>query len=84
MAGKSIPGYGVFLLEELDKRLNKVHNEVMARYDSLRKLERNKALREFKESHPDLSYKEIGVVFGVSEARAWVIINRKNENRAKR
>jgi len=49
----------------------------MARYDSLRKLERNKALREFKISHPDLSYKEIGAVFGVSEARTWVIINGK-------
>jgi len=52
----------------------------MARYDSLRKLERNKALREFKHTHPDLSYKEIGAVFGVSEARAWVIIN-KNKKR---
>ena len=49
----------------------------MTRYDSLRKLERNKALREFKISHPDLSYKEIGAVFGVSEARTWVIINGK-------
>jgi len=51
----------------------------MARYDSLRKIERNKALREFKLNHPDLSYKEIGVVFGVSESRAWVIINKEKK-----
>ena len=51
----------------------------MARYDSLRKLERNKALREYKGSHPKLSYKEIGAVFGVSESRAWVIVNKKRK-----
>ncbi len=51
----------------------------MARYDSLRKLERNKALQEFKSSHPDLSYKEVGAVFGVSESRAWMIVNKKRK-----
>ena len=49
----------------------------MARYDALRKLKRNKALREYAENNPELSYKEIGQVFGISESRAWRILNLK-------
>ena len=47
----------------------------MARYDSLRKLERNKALKEYAKSNPDLSMKEIGKIFGISESRVWRILN---------
>jgi len=42
----------------------------MARYDSLRKLERNKALREYKDAHPEASWEEVGKVFGVKRQRA--------------
>ena len=47
----------------------------MARYDSLRKLERNKALKKYTKDNPDLSMKEIGLVFGISESRVWRILN---------
>lgn len=51
----------------------------MARYDSLRKLERNKALKEYAENNPDLSMKEIGKVFGISESRVWRLLNGKRD-----
>ena len=47
----------------------------MARYDTLRKLERNKALKEYAFSNPALSLREIGQVFGISESRVWRIIH---------
>ncbi|KKL04652.1 hypothetical protein LCGC14_2613930 [marine sediment metagenome] len=47
----------------------------MARYDSLRKLSRNKALKEYAQKNPDMSMKEIGHVFGISESRVWRILN---------
>ena len=46
----------------------------MAKYDSLRKIERNRMLREYAESHPELSLKEIGQVFNISESRVWRIL----------
>ena len=46
----------------------------MAKYDSLRKLDRNKRLKLFAEAHPEISYKEIGEMYGISESRAWRII----------
>lgn len=46
----------------------------MAKYDSLRKLERNRLLREYTEAHPELSLKEIGKVFNISESRVWRIL----------
>ena len=46
----------------------------MAKYDSLRKIERNRMLREYAESHPELSLKEIGRVFNISESRVWRIL----------
>lgn len=59
----------------LDKVLAKVYNNPeMAKYDSLRKLERNRLLREFKEAHPELSLREIGEVFNISESRVWRIL----------
>jgi DNA-directed RNA polymerase specialized sigma subunit len=47
----------------------------MARYDGLRKIERNEALRKYAKAHPDLSLKEIGQVFNISGARVWRIIH---------
>ena len=46
----------------------------MAKYDSLRKIERNRMLCEYAESHPELSLKEIGQVFNISESRVWHIL----------
>jgi len=46
----------------------------MAKYDSLRKIERNRMLREYAGSHPELSLKEIGRVFNISESRVWRIL----------
>ena len=47
----------------------------MARYDSLRKLERNRLLTEYRKNNPSLSLKEIGKVFGISESRVWRILH---------
>lgn len=47
----------------------------MARYDSMRKLERNKMLREYAKAHPELSLKEIGRAFNISESRVWRILH---------
>jgi len=41
----------------------------MARYDSLRKLERNRLLTEYRKNNPSLSLKEIGEVMSISESR---------------
>ena len=73
---------GVHQLEEnqrlkigLDRVFDIDYNEVaMAKYDSLRKIERNKMLCEYAESHPELSLKEIGRVFNISESRVWRIL----------
>jgi DNA-directed RNA polymerase specialized sigma subunit len=58
----------------------------MARYDVLRKLERNRLIQEYRKAHPELSFKEIGEVFGISESRAWRIVhgNKKKEQNNKR
>lgn len=36
----------------------------MAKYDSLRKLQRNKELVEYAEAHPEQTLEEIGAAFG--------------------
>ncbi|MBA7589724.1 hypothetical protein ES708_31813 [subsurface metagenome] len=46
----------------------------MAKYDNLRKLERNAMLREYTKAHPELSLKEIGRAFNISESRVWRIL----------
>ena len=48
----------------------------MPRYDSVRKTERNKALIEYANNHPELSLKEIGKIFGISAVRVWAIQKR--------
>ena len=47
----------------------------MARYDTLRKLERNEMLREFAKLHPELSLNEVGRRFNISESRVWRILH---------
>lgn len=49
----------------------------MARYDGMRKLERNIAIKEYVKDNPDLSLKEVGAFFGISGSRVWVIVNGK-------
>jgi len=46
----------------------------MAKYDSLRKIERNKALEIYAKANRNLSLKEIGQVFGISGSRVWQIL----------
>ena len=47
----------------------------MAKYDTLRKLDRNRMMREFAELHPELSGKEIGIRFNISASRVWRILH---------
>ena len=48
----------------------------MARYDSMRKLERNQALVEYAKGHPELSQKEIGDVFNITASRVNKILKK--------
>jgi len=56
----------------------------MAKYDSLRKTNRNKALLEYRKTHPEASLAEIGEVFGISAQRVWELLKilEKNEKAA--
>ena len=66
----------------IDKDINKVYNSfVMAKYDGMRKIERNKTLREYALAHPELSNEEIGAAFNISGPRVWVILNGKKKVR---
>jgi len=47
----------------------------MAKYDGLRKLARNKMLREYAKAHPELALKEIGERFNISQSRVWRILH---------
>ena len=49
----------------------------MAKYDALRKIERNRLLREYREANLGLSLAEIGKVFGISESRVWRILRHR-------
>jgi len=42
----------------------------MAKYDSLRKIERNRMLYQYHLAHPELSYEEVGKAFNVSRQTA--------------
>jgi len=53
----------------------------MAKYDSMRKLERNEMLREYAKAHPELSLKEVGRAFNISESRVSRIIHRNKGNK---
>jgi len=46
----------------------------MARFDSMRKLERNRLLLQYVREHPDLSQGEIGKVFNISRQRVCEIL----------
>jgi len=54
----------------------------MAKYDSMRKLERNRLLVEYRERNPEASWAEIGEVFNVSPQRAWEIYNNDKNKKA--
>jgi len=49
----------------------------MPRYDSVRKTDRNKALVEYANNHPEMGLKEIGKIFGISAVRVWVILKKQ-------
>jgi hypothetical protein len=52
----------------------------MAKHDKKRKIQRNQTLVKYKDENPDLSWEEVGEVFGVSRQRAWLIYhNEKNK-----
>ena len=46
------------------------------KYDSLRKKGRNEAIARMRFEHPELSLKEIGKEFGVTDKRVWAILDR--------
>lgn len=49
------------------------------KYDSLRKIRRNKALYQYFHTHPEMSLAEVGKIFNMSRQRVWEIL--KNEER---
>ena len=46
----------------------------MAKYDILRKLERNRLLVQYRQAHPELSLQEIGAVFNITRERVSQIL----------
>ncbi|KKN71845.1 hypothetical protein LCGC14_0416990 [marine sediment metagenome] len=44
------------------------------KYDSLRKIARNKQLLKYRKENPELSLKEIGEAFGISHVRVHQIL----------
>lgn len=50
----------------------------MARYDSVKKTARNKAVVQYRRENPDLSLKEIGEVFSITAPRVHAILKRYN------
>ena len=46
----------------------------MAKYDSLRKLKRNRMLVEYCQAHPEASLSEIGQLFNISHQRVWELL----------
>ena len=54
----------------------------MAKWDRLRKLERNQLLVEYHEKHPEMSWFEIGQLFNISAQRAWEIYNNERKRKA--
>ncbi len=55
----------------------------MSRYDSVRKVERNRDAKRYRLLHPELSYAEIGEVFDVCASRAYRIVNGNQKRKAK-
>lgn len=49
----------------------------MAKYDSLRKIKRNKELVDYALRNLDLSMKEIGKIYGISESRVSRILQKQ-------
>ena len=70
------PTFTTIRLPRLDKDYKfQEQVKVIAKYDSLRKIERNEALRDYAKRHPDLSQKEIGMVFGISTSRVSKLLS---------
>lgn len=46
----------------------------MAKYDGMRKLERNRLIMEYRKEHPEMSLGEIGGLFNISPQRVSKII----------
>ena len=57
------------------------NSNAVAKYDTLRKLDRNEMLREYTKLHPELSLSEIGKAFNITPSRVWRILhgNKKTE-----
>jgi hypothetical protein len=49
----------------------------MARYDNLRKPERNQAVKDYANAHPDQSAAEIGMAFNISRQRVLQITGKR-------
>ncbi len=54
----------------------------MAKYDSMRKLERNRLLVEYYQAHPEATLREIGKVFNISPQRVCQILKGNKKEQA--
>lgn len=50
----------------------------MAKYDSVRKINRDLLLIEQHNKHPELSYEELGQIFGITKQRVHQILKGYN------
>lgn len=52
----------------------------MSRWDSLRKIRRNQAVRDYHTRHPELSQHEIGKVFGITRQRVSQLLKEGDQD----
>lgn len=53
----------------------------MPKYDSVRKTSRNLLLIEQHRKHPELSYEELGEIYGISKQRVHQLIKRDSDGK---
>ncbi len=51
----------------------------MAKYDGMRKLERNRTLYDYVDAHSEASMKEVGIIFGISISRVSKLLKKRRE-----
>jgi len=51
----------------------------VAKYDSMRKLERNSLLINYRKRHPEANLSQIGEIFGISKQRVWEILKNNDK-----
>ncbi len=66
----------IYIANPVDILSYQWYGELVAKYDSVRKVSRNLAVIAVKRSQPDLSLAEIGQLFSISKQRVSIILKK--------